>query len=78
MHLIDSDLRKNKYTIDELTKNVEYLSIKTLLRWQHLDADFCKKFILNPEYQSVEESYYVTNEYILSFQPHLSYDELVS
>jgi hypothetical protein len=74
--LTDEDLRKNKYPIDILIKNVKNLSIKTLLRWQHLDADFCKKYILNEKYQSVEDSYLVTYEYILKHQPHIKYNDL--
>lgn len=73
----DSDFRKKLFPIEELIKNIDNLSIKTLLRWQKLDADFCKKYILNEEYQSVEEQYLITIEYILKRQPHLTYDDLI-
>lgn len=73
----DSDLRKKLYSIEELIENIDHLSIKTLLRWQKLDADFCKKYVLNEEYQCVEEKYLITIEYIIKRQPHLTYDDLV-
>ena len=77
LQLTDFDLRKNKYPLDVLIKNVDNLSIKTLLHWQHLDADFCKKYILNEEYQSVEEYYAITIEYVLKLQPHIKYEDLI-
>ena len=75
--LTDEDLRKNKYPLDILIKNVCNLSTKTLLRWQILDADFCKKYILDESYLSVEESYLVTYDYILKTQPHLKFEDLI-
>jgi len=75
--LTDEDLRKNKYPLEVLIKNVNYLSIKTLLRWQILDADFCKKYILDESYQSAEDYYLVTYDYILERQPHLKLEDLI-
>jgi hypothetical protein len=75
--LKDSDLRLKKYPIEVLEKYVDNFSIPTLLHWQHLDARFCKKYILNEEYQTVEDYYLVTIEYVLKKQPHLKYDDLI-
>lgn len=47
MPLTDSDLRKHKYHLDELYQNATHLSISTLLKWQKLDAKFCKEIILH-------------------------------
>jgi hypothetical protein len=76
-YISNSDLRKKQYPIEDLIKNVNNLEISTLLRWQKLDADFCKKYILNENYQSVEDSYLVTIDYILKRQPHLKYEDLI-
>ena len=76
--LTDSDLRKKQYPLQLLIQNVDYLSVSALVRWQHLDADFCKKYILNEEYQSVEEQYKIDVQYVLKYQPHLTYDELIN
>jgi hypothetical protein len=75
--LKDSDLRLKKYPIEVLEKYVDNLSIKSLLHWQYLDARFCKKYILNEEYQTAEDYYLVTIEYVLKKQPHLKYDDLI-
>lgn len=72
--LTDSDLRKQKYNLDELYQNATHLSISTLLKWQQLDAKFCKEIILNEEYQSVEEQYLIDINYVLKKQPHLKYE----
>ena len=75
--LKDSDLRLKKYPIEVLEKYVDNLSIKSLLHWQYLDAPFCKKYILNEEYQTAEDYYLVTIEYVLKKQPHLKFDDLI-
>jgi hypothetical protein len=72
----DSDLSKKKYSLEELSKNIERLSISRLLNTQKLDADFCNKYILNEEYQSVEDRYKITFEYVLKKQPHINYKDL--
>jgi hypothetical protein len=75
----DFDIRKKKYPLDVLIKNFQYLDITTLLHFQTLDADFCKKYILNDKYHlSFEDSYLITISYVLKKQPHLKYEDLVS
>jgi hypothetical protein len=64
--LNDIDLIKKKYPLDILIKNVNNLSATGLVNHQKLDADFCKKYILNEDYHCcVEESYKITIEYVL-------------
>jgi len=75
--MTDEDLRKYIYPIDMLIKNINHLSIKTLLQWQILDADFCKKYILDEKYHNVEDYYLITIDYVLKKQPHLKYEDLV-
>lgn len=77
--LNDFDIRKNKYPLDVLIKNCEHLDLTTLLHYQTLDANFCKKYILNEKYHlSFEDSYLITIDYVLKKQPHLKYEDLVS
>lgn len=75
-YLTDKDLRKNKYSLDVLSKNIHNLSLKTLLKWQTLDAEFCKKYILNEKFQTVEDYYLINVEYVLKCQPHLKCSDL--
>lgn len=77
MPLTDSDLRKHKYHLNELYQNATHLSISTLLKWQKLDAKFCKEIILNEEYQSVEDQYLIDIHYVLKMQPHLKYGDFL-
>ena len=76
--IINDNLRERKYPIHVLIKNICNLSSKTLLRWQTLDADFCKKYILNEEYQTAEDYYTITLDHILYRQPHLQRSDFLT
>ncbi len=74
----DFTLLKQKYDIEVLEKNVEKLDKKILLATQVLTADFCIKYIWEPETDSgSEDSYIYDFTYILDFQSHLTEDELI-
>jgi hypothetical protein len=66
MQLSDYDLRQKKYTIEELIKNIDHLSIKTLLYTQKLTPEFCLKYIINVPKSTEEE--YITEEDIIRIQ----------
>jgi len=74
----DFTLLKKKYDIEVLERNVGNLDKKILLATQVLTADFCIKYIWDPETDSgSEDSYIYDFAYILDFQPHLTQDELL-
>tara|TARA_Y100000996_G_scaffold322174_1_gene258233 strand:- start:1378 stop:1629 length:252 start_codon:yes stop_codon:yes gene_type:complete len=74
----DFTLLNNKYEIDILERNVGKLDKKILLATQVLTAEFCIKYIWEPETDSgSEDSYIYDFAYILDFQPHLTEDELI-
>ena len=78
MRITNNDIRKKKYSKNELIKNIHNLNPKTLLATQYLDADFCIKYILDMETNSGNEDSYIFDiNYILSFQNHLSKKESV-
>lgn len=80
MRLNDDDLLKNKnrYSIEELEKNVKYINKKIMLATQTLDARFCIQYILDMDIDSgSEDSYIYDIDYILYFQKHLNKDELI-
>jgi len=64
--LSDYDLRQKKYSIEELTNNINNLSIKTLLYTQKLTPEFCLKYIINAPKSTEEE--YITEEDIIRIQ----------
>ena len=75
----DFTLLKNKYEIDILERNLGKLDKKILLATQVLTADFCIKYIWDPDTDSgSEDSYIYDFAYILYFQPHLTEDELIN
>lgn len=77
--ITNDDIRTHphQYSMADIYRNIEHLSISYIIRYQTVDGDFCRKYALNDEYLSVEESYLLTFDYILSKQPHLTYDDLV-
>jgi hypothetical protein len=76
--LTDNDLIKNKnaYTIAELESSVDGLSVKYLLNYQKLDAEFCAKYILNDYCATCDEDTYICSGDVLNKQPHISRLEL--
>jgi hypothetical protein len=78
MLLTDDDLIKNKYaySISALEASVDNLSVRYLLNYQRLDAEFCAKYILNDYCASCQEDTYICTGDVLHKQPHLKRKEL--
>jgi len=76
--LNDFDLfnNKNSYSIAELEASIDNLSVKYLLNYQKLDADFCSKYILNDYCATCIEDTYICTGDVLQKQPHISRIEL--
>jgi len=73
-----SDLKNNKYPIDILEIYVKYIGYRLILVTQILTAEFCAKYIMDPETLTDEEKYDMDVDYILRNQPHLTEEELVA
>ena len=78
LNLSDIDLynNKNAYSIAELEASVDNLSVKYLLNYQLLDAEFCAKYILSDYCATCNEDTYICNGDVLSKQPHITRLEL--
>jgi hypothetical protein len=78
MILSDTDLinNKNAYSIVDLEASVDNLSVKYLLNYQILDAEFCAKYILNDYCATCIEDTYICNGDVLHKQPHITRLEL--
>ena len=76
--LSDTDLIKNKnaYSIAELEASVDNLSVKYLLNYQKLDAEFCAKYILSDYCATCVEDTYICSGDVLLKQPHITRLEL--
>lgn len=73
----DYDLRKNKYDIETLIRNINHLYIKTIVNTQILTAEFCVKYILDEKYMTcIEDTYLIDFNYVLQKQPHITEEEL--
>jgi len=70
--LNDSMLRKKKYDIEVLEKNIYNLSMKTLLYTQDLTAEFCIKYVLNEKYASCVEDTFLSMGDVLNAQKHIT------
>jgi hypothetical protein len=76
--LSDIDLinNKNAYSIAALEASVDHLSVKYLLNYQKLDAEFCAKYILNDYCATCVEDTYICTGDVLIKQPHITRLEL--
>ena len=80
VHLLsDCDLinNKNSYSIAELVASVDNLSVKYLLNYQILDAEFCAKYILNDYCATCNEDTYICTGDVLNKQKHITREELL-
>ena len=77
--LTDHDLiaNRNSYSVDVLEKNIDGLSLKTILYTQQLTPEFCVKYIiLNDEHASCGEDSYISEYAVTRAQPHISRQDL--
>jgi hypothetical protein len=74
----NEDLYKNKhaYSIAELEASIDNLSVKYLLNYQVLNAEFCAKYILNDYCATCVEDTYICTGDVLIKQPHITREEL--
>ena len=78
MSLSNDDIAKNKYSIEELEKNIRPLSMTMLVNYQILTADFCAKYILDEDNMDCyEERDRLDYWYVLRKQPHITRQELL-
>jgi len=77
MLITNEDLHKNTYELSELKANIYAVSLLDVLKTQKLTADFCVKYILNPNFQLTSEDEAITVDNVKEFQPHITKEELV-
>lgn len=71
MVLTKEDLYKNQYDYETLKANIYAVSLMDILKTQKLTADFCFKYILNENFQFLEEDKCITLDMIKQYQPHI-------
>ena len=71
MSLTNEDLYKNQYDYETLKTNIYVVSLKDILKTQKLTAAFCVKYILNKDFQLLDEDQQITMEIVKKYQPHI-------
>lgn len=78
MFITKDDLYKNQYSRNILKDNIYAVSLLDILKTQRLSAEFCVKYILNPDFQLLNEDQKIDTELVMELQPHISRVELVT
>jgi hypothetical protein len=78
MSITREQLYKNQYDYITLKTNIYCVSLLDILKTQRLTSDFCVKYILNKDFQILDEDQNITLDIVKSYQPHISDDEFVS
>ena len=71
-------INPHQYTIEELEYNIDNLRPTTLYETQTLTADFCAKYLLDPDLENSfmsEDSWFDYRD-VLDSQPHITKTEL--
>jgi hypothetical protein len=77
MLITNEDLYKNVYDLSLLKENIYAVSLLDILKTQKLTADFCVKYILNPNFQLTAEDEAITVNDVKELQPHITKEELI-
>lgn len=70
------DLKKNKYTMDVLIKNIYQVNLWDIIQTQVINEFFTVKYILNPKYQLSESEKCINVDMVMYYQPHLKKEKL--
>ena len=71
------DLQNKQYDLQTLKEHIYAVSLWDILKTQTLTKEFCVKYILNKNYQMLEEDEKITFKDVLQLQPHIDKRELL-
>jgi hypothetical protein len=71
------DLQNNQYDLNILKTNIYAVSLLDILKTQKLTAEFCVKYILNSEFQILEQDQNITMDVVIELQPHILKRDLI-
>jgi hypothetical protein len=77
MIITKNDLYLHQYDLATLKTNIYGVSLLDILKTQILTADFCIKYILNTDFQILDQDQNLTIEHIKQYQPHITYSDLI-
>jgi len=65
MKLLNEDLMANTYKIEDLIDNIYGVSLLQILKTQKLTPEFCVDYLLNEDFQLLEEEEKISAQLIL-------------
>lgn len=71
------DLYNNKYNRKTLKENIYAVKLINILKTQTLDITFVVRYILNYNYQLLDEDKNINIDTVMRYQPHINKMELV-
>jgi hypothetical protein len=75
--ITNEDLLTNRYTIDQLKCNIYNVSLVSIVKTQKLDVEFCVDYLLNKDFQLLEEEEQISIQMIMDFQSHIELLDLL-
>jgi len=72
MVITKEDLYKNQYDYETLKTNIYCVSLMDILKTQKLTSDFCVKYILNRDFQILDEDQNITIDIVKKYQLHIT------
>jgi hypothetical protein len=78
MVITKEDLYNNQYDYVTLKTNIYCVSLLDILKTQKLTSDFCVKYILNANFQILDEDQNITIDMVKKYQPHILDTDLAS
>ncbi len=73
----NKDLITKNYSSNILIKNINKLDLVDILKTQCLDIDFVINYILNKEYQYMQNEEDIDIHDIIRYQPHLKQNDII-
>jgi len=70
------DLYNNKYDRETLKSNIYAVKLIDILKTQIIDVTFAVRYILNSNYQHLDEELKINANTVLKYQPHIKKSEL--
>jgi hypothetical protein len=78
MVITKEELYNNQYDYVTLKTNIYCVSLLDILKTQKLTSEFCVKYILNEDFQILDEDQNITVDTVKKYQQHISDSDLVT
>ena len=73
MIITREDLYNKQFDYDTLKTNIYVVSLLDILKTQQINEELCVKYILNKDFQFLDEEINITLDVVKHYQPHLNF-----